>query len=244
MKTKRITSASASAIIALQFIGAPAFAQSTPDELKQRIFAQAQSMSPDDYAFTRTTRTEQTSGGKTEVRVTVEKFDPSKSGEARWTLVSVDGDPPPADALEHFRKGSLKRRVPGYYRLAYYFGTPATVSTDAQGRTVFHFATLPKETLMVLGSDASSNAVVDATANTTGAAPFIELVHVTLKPMRVKLIAKVDRYESTNRYRIGLEGKPLLMQQVSDVSGSALAKAGQVHTVITCSDYRAVGKKP
>src|SRR2546423_12153585 len=71
-----------------------AVAENKPDELKQRILTQAQSAGPDDYAFTRTVRSESTSNGKTEQHVTIEKFDPTKSGDARWTLISVDGAPP------------------------------------------------------------------------------------------------------------------------------------------------------
>ena len=120
-------------------------AEQTPDALKQRVLSQAQSVRPDDYAFTRTVRTEQTSGGKTEKKVVVERFDPTEAGEARWALLSVDGATPSADALKDFKAEAVKRRVPGYYRLADYFNTSATTSTDASGRTVFHFAVLPKE---------------------------------------------------------------------------------------------------
>ena len=66
-----------------------AIAENKPDELKQRILTQAQSMGPDDYAFTRTVKSEQTSNGKTEHHVNVEKLDPTKSGEARWTITPV-----------------------------------------------------------------------------------------------------------------------------------------------------------
>src|ERR1039457_6129899 len=125
-------------IIALLGLGpaSTALAQHNQDELKQRVLAQAQSVSPDEYAFTRTIRTEQTSNGKTEQKVNVEKFDPTKPAEARWTLTSVDGVPPSPDALKTFREDLAKRRIPGYYRLAGYFGTPATPSTDSHGRTV------------------------------------------------------------------------------------------------------------
>ena len=37
----------------------------SPDELKQRILAQTQSISPDDYAFTRTLHSDGVSNGKT-----------------------------------------------------------------------------------------------------------------------------------------------------------------------------------
>lgn len=232
------------ALIALLCFASSAFAQENPEELKQRILKQAQSVGPDDYAFTRTTRMEQTSSGETEKKLVVEKFDPTKSGAARWLLVSVDGSPPSADDAEKFRKGSANRRVPGYFRLAGYFGTPATASTDPRGQTVFHFTALPKETLMVMSSDASQNGSIDATTGKANGTPLIEQVRVTLKPMRVKLIAKIERYEATNRYGLGPAGKPVLMEQISDVSGSGLGKTGSFHTVVTYSEYRATGKKP
>src|SRR6476659_2737129 len=81
------------------------------NELKQRILTQAQSSGPDDYAFTRTSRTESTSSGKTETHTVIEKFDPTKSGDARWTLVSMDGTTPAADALTKYKKDTPTRRV-------------------------------------------------------------------------------------------------------------------------------------
>src|ERR1700736_6163128 len=74
-------------------------AQQSQNELKQRILERTKSLSPDDYAFARTIRGEQTCGGKTEKTVTVEKFDPTRSAEARWTLVSINDAPPPTDEL-------------------------------------------------------------------------------------------------------------------------------------------------
>ena len=98
-----------------------AHGQNKPDDLKQRILAQAQSISPDDYAFTRTIRTDQTSNGKRRRRLRSKKFDPTKPAEARWTLTSVEGAPPSADVLKTFRKDAVTRNVPGYHRLAKYF---------------------------------------------------------------------------------------------------------------------------
>ncbi len=232
-------------IIAVLCLGSAStvLAQQNKDELKQRILAQAQSVSPDDYAFTRTIRSEQTSGGNTEQHVNIEKFDPTKLTEARWTLVSVDGAPPSTDALNTFRTDSAKRRVPGYARLAVYFGTPATASTDSRGRTVFHFTALPKDTVKVMDSDVSQNATADATVSEANGVPFVEQVRITLRPMRLKLLFKMERYESTSRYRMGPEGKPLPMEQTSDMFGSGLGKEGRGHTVVTYSDYRAVGNQ-
>lgn len=227
-------------IIAALCLGSAALAQQNQNALQQRVLAQAQSVSPDDYAFTRTVRSEQTSNGKTEHKVIVEKFDPTKPAEARWTLVSVDAAPPSADALKTFQTDSAKRRVPGYHRFAGYFGTPATTSADSHGRTVFHFTALPKDSVITMDTDVSQNATVDASVSEANGAPFVEQVHITLKPMRIKLIAKIEAYESSSRYRIGPEGKPLLTEQTSDMSGSGMGQEGRAHTVVTYSDYRAL----
>jgi hypothetical protein len=217
-----------------------AHGQSKADDVKQRILVQAQSISPDDFAFTRTIRTDQRSNGKTEKKVTIEKFDPTKATEARWTLTSVDGAPPSADVLKTFRKDAVTRNVPGYHRLAKYFESPATVSTNALGRVVLHFAALPKGSVIALDTDVSQNAIVDATVSEANGVPFVEQVHITVRPMRIKLIMKLDSFESTLRYRIGPEGKPLMLEQTSDLSGSGLGQTGGAHSVVTYSDYRAV----
>jgi hypothetical protein len=217
-----------------------AHAQNNPNDLKQRILSQAQSVGPDDYAFTRTVRSQQTSNGKTEQHVNIDKYDPAKSGDAKWTLVSMDGAPPSADVLSKYKKETPKRRVPGYYRLATYFGTAASVSTDNRSRTVFHFNSLPKDTAIVFDSDVSSNTSADVSVTEGNGMPFAEQVHLTVKPMRLKLIMKLDHYESTARYRMGPEGKPLLVEHIADMSGSGMGQEGKAHTVVTYSDYRAV----
>ena len=71
----------------------------------------------------------------------------------------------------------------------------------------------------------------------------MEQVHISLKPMRLKLLMKLDKYESTAHYRVGPDGKPLLMEQTSDMAGSGMGQQGGAHTVVTYSDYKAVGKQ-
>ena len=221
-------------------VAASAFAQENAEAIKQRILAQAQSLGESDFAFTRTSRTEGVSNGKTEKRVMVEKFDPAKAADARWTLVSIDGAPPPADALARYNKESAKRRVPGYFRLGHYFGSSATTSQDAQGRTVFRFASLPKGTLLVMDNDVSQNASAEVTVGDANGTPFAEQVRVSVKPMRIKLIIKLDRFESTNRYRMGADGKPILVEATQDLAGSGMGQEGKMHTASTYTDYRAV----
>lgn len=230
-------------ILAMLVLSSAPFAQNKPDELKQRILAQAQSIGQDEYSFTRTIKSESTSNGKTEQHVTIDKFDPTKSGDARWILVAKDGAPPSADALSQYKKDAPKRRVPGYYRLANYFGAPATTSTDSRGRTVFHFSALPKDVVKVMDSDVSQNATADASVNEADGVSFVEQLHVSVRPMRLKIIAKLESYEFTARYRIGPEGKPLLIEQTTDLSGSGMGQEGKLHNVVTYSEYRAVGHR-
>ena len=213
-------------------------AEDKTNDLKQRVLTQAQNTGPDDYAFTRTSRTESTSSGKTETHTVVEKYDPTKSGDGRWSLVSVDGAAPAADALSKYKKETPKRRVPGYYRLAKYFAANATTSTDSRGRTVFHFDSLPKDSAVVMDSDVSSNTSADVTVGEANGTAFAEHVRLAVKPMRLKLIMKLERYESTARYRLGADGKPQLVEHVADMAGSGLGQEGKAHTVITYSDYR------
>lgn len=219
---------------------ATAIAQQNSDTLKQRLLTQAQSLSADDYAFTRTVHTEQTSNGKTQKKVAVEKFDPAKPADARWTLVSVDGAAPTADALKDFKTEAAKRRVPGYYRLADYFKTAATTTSDSHNRTVFHFAALPKDAVKVMDTDVSQNASAEVSVGEASDLPFAEQVRIVVKPMRIKLLMKLETFESSARYRIGPEGKPLLVEQTSDMSGSGMGQQGTFHTSTTYSDYQLV----
>lgn len=218
-----------------------ALAQQNPDELKRRVLAEAQSLGPDSYAFTRTIRSEATSNGKSEKKVLVEKFDPSAPADARWTLVSVDGAPPSPDELNRHRKEAARRKiVPGYHRVGNYFGSPARAQ-ESGGKTVFQFASLPKGAVSLLETDVSANATAEAVVAEANGVPFVEQARITLKPMRIKLLMKVERFETTARYRFGPGGKPVLIESVSDMSGSGMGKAGTMHNTTTYSDYRALG---
>ena len=91
-----------------------------------------------------------------------------------------------------------------------------------------------------MDSDVSSNTSADVSVAEVNGVAFAEQVRLSVKPTRLKLIMKLDRYESTARYRIGPEGKPLLVEHTADMSGSGMGQEGKVHTVITYNDYRSV----
>lgn len=213
------------------------------DALKERIIAHARTVTAEDYAYTRTVRTEGVEGDKKEQGVLVDRWDPAKPLDQRWTLISIDGKPPDADQLKLFRKALPKRRQAYYGRVAGYFTKPATSSIDANGRTIFRFASLPKETVMVTDADISANATGEVVVNTSGATPFIEEVRfISTKPTRVKLVAKIDRFEAMTRYRLMPDGKPVPIESTSEMVGSMLGKEGRIRTRVAYTDHRAVGK--
>lgn len=219
-------------------------ARGADDPLPARITAFARTVGPDDYAYTRTIRTEEVAQDKSEPHVLIERFDPAKPGDQRWTFVSVDGRAPTAKEMRDYRD-SLPKRRPAYYgRVAEYFASPASKSLDAQGRTLFHFATMPKETVMAGDTDLSAHISGDVLVDTSsGAAPFLSEVRFhSTTPTRVKLIAKIDRFETTTRYRFLPDGKPVPSEFESEMSGSLLGKSGTIRTRIIFSDYRRVGK--
>lgn len=197
----------------------------------------ARTVSADDYTFTRTARTEQIEGDKKTERVVVERFDPAHP--QRWTLISVDGRPPNAEELKKMANDGPKRRTAHYGRVAAHFGAPAPATTDPRGRTVFHFDTLPRETVIVTGVDISAESRCEATVDTSGPVPFVEQARFTLKkPVRVKLVAKLEKFEATSRYRMMPNGKPVPVEHVSNAYGSLLGKQGRVRSTLTYSDHK------
>ena len=115
-----------------------------------------------------------------------------------------------------------------------------TTATDSRGRTVFRFSSLPKESVVVFNADLSHNSTAEASVGEANGVPFVEQVRVSIKPTRILLFMKLEHYESTSRFRMGLDGKPVLVEQVADVTGHGLGQEGRLHQVITYSDYRAV----
>lgn len=213
------------------------------DALKERIIAHARTVAAEDYAYTRTVRTEAIEGEKKEESVLVDRWDPAKPLDHRWTLLSIDGKPPDADQLKLFRKALAKRRQAYYGRVAGYFAKPATSGLDARGRTIFRFASLPKESVMVSDADISANATGEVAVDTTGATPFIEEVRfVSTKSTRVMLVAKIDRFEAMTRYRLMPDGKPVPIESSSEMIGSMLGQQGRIRTKVAYTDHRAVGK--
>ncbi len=223
--------------LALLALAAPAAA----DPLLDRIVADARAVGSDDFAWTRTSKAEQRSGGETKTNTRIERYDPSRPVGQRWTLVSIDGKPPTADEAKDYAKAMADAMVPSYARVAGYFGDGAQRAAVG-GRTVFRAAKLPKRALMMNKSDLSASARAEAVV-AEGTRPFVERLDVvTTRPVRMMLVAKIDRMEATSRYKLMPDGRPVLTEQVSDMHGSMMGKSGSMRTVMTYSEHRAVTK--
>ncbi|MEP6956314.1 MAG: hypothetical protein ABI883_05765, partial [Chthoniobacterales bacterium] len=183
---------------------------------------------------------EQIEGAETKHLVVVDRWDPTKPKAEHWTLVTLDGRAPTANEAAQHRTESASRRVAYYGRVADYFAAAPVASQDAKGRTLFSFPRFPEGALMIGKSDLSSSASGEATVDASGPVPFLELVRFTLKkPVRLKLVAKIERMDAWTRYRMMPNGKPAPVEQASDMSGSMLGHEGRVRTTISYTDLRA-----
>lgn len=223
----------------LLFFPAPALA----DALLDRLVADARAIGPDDFAWTRTLRTEQRSGDTVEARASVERYDPSRPAAQRWTLVSVDGRAPTPGELKDYAKAMAQAIVPSYGRLARYFGGGAQRAANGD-RTVYRAARLPKGALTIGKADLSAGARAEAVI-ADGAKPYVERLDiVSTKPVRMMLVAKVERLDATSRYKLMPDGRAVLTEQISEMRGSMMGRSGSLRTVATFSDHRAVAKSP
>src|SRR3712207_6339557 len=227
------------AIVALAWAFGPP--SEAADALQERVLAVARGATAEDYAFTRFVRLERNEGGKITQGTELERYDPARPVEQRWTLVALDGRPPTPDEKKKQARDAARRRVAHYGRIGNYFAAPATTGTDAKGRAVFRFTSLPGESVVLGGNDVSSSAVCDAAVNTSGAVPFVEEARFTLpKPVRVKVVAKIDRGEVVSRYRLMPNGKPVPIEHMSDIHGSLMGRQGRIKSVLTYTEHRAV----
>lgn len=211
------------------------------DALLDRLVTDARAVGADDFAWTRTVRTEQRSGDEVETRSVVERYDPARPAGQRWTLLSVDGRAPTAAELREHSKAMAQAMVPNYGRLARYFEAGAQRLTKGE-RTAYRTKKLPKGALTIAKADLSEGAQAEAIV-ADGPKPFVERLDlVSTRPVRMMLVAKVDRLDATSRYKLMPDGRPVLVEQVSEMRGSMLGRAGTIRTVATFSDHRPVTK--
>jgi hypothetical protein len=196
-----------------------------PDPLLDRLIAGARAAAPATTAFERTTRTTATEGGGApETHVRVDRWDGTT-----LQLVSMDGKPPTAEQTKAYKAATSGKPVPGYGRLADML-KGATRATDAQGRTVYRIAGLPKGTINI-GKDISADLVGEAIVDATGPQPYVSRLRLYLpKPLSFFMVAKLDSFEITNEFRPGPGGRPALVKGDQRLTGAQFGKSGTTHT--------------
>lgn len=202
-------------------------AASPPEQARDRVLAEARSITPATLSYDRTVTVTQADGKDKASQTRVDRWD----GRG-WTLLSLDGKPPSADDVAKHRKASAAASVPGYHQLAMLNG--ATATTDAQGRTVLRIATLPPGSVITSGKDVSEHFTGEAVV-APGARPYVQHLRLTARaPFRMMLVAKIERFVTVSDYR--LDGNiPRLVRQVADIRGSMMGKDGtqRVETIFT-----------
>lgn len=197
------------------------------DALQQQVLAAAKSVSAADFTFTQTVRFERT-GAPT--KQFVQRYDPRR-GEVAWTLVKVDDRAPTDKERRDAAKMAVRGKVPSYAQNADWFGAPATRIATTPTSVTYRFTNLPKGSIKMGPFDASANTVVEAVVNTAGRVPFIEKARFTsMKPFRMMMVAKVDRFVLTATNRLMPDGRPVPEATASEFAGSLMGSAQILRT--------------
>lgn len=204
------------ALLALFAITAPARADPLLDKLR------ADAAHADAIGFERTTREQkQTSKGPvTEVRV--DRYDPKAPSGRQWSLISVDGRAPSQRERAEHRKLVSSFPVPGFYRLSTILAGEPSRTTDARGRTLYRWTSLPAGSMPTPGPDISARMAAEALVEKLAGRPVFRSVRLFApKPFKVMSVAKVNRFDQINLYDQGPGGEPVLISQASETDISA-----------------------
>ncbi|MDQ2891491.1 MAG: hypothetical protein M3R64_00175 [Pseudomonadota bacterium] len=207
------------------------------DALQDQVVANARTVLPTAFAFTQTTRVERPGA---DPKVFVSRYDPARAPAQRWTLVSIDGQPPSAKQIAAAGKAANGQPVPSYSSVAKWFGAPATRIAQGPGSVTYRFARLPAGVVMIGKHDASADTAADALVDTSGRVPVVTRVrYVSSTAFRMALVVKVERYVFLESFRSGPDGRPVPEATTGEMAGSLLGKAGTLTTRTTYSDIRA-----
>lgn len=199
-------------LAAILMVAAPVAARA--DAALQQILAQ--SARAPVVGFERTTRAEERSDPKKEPAVVVDRFQPSSARAGTWTLVSVDGRKPTEKEVSAHARANAKGPIPGFHRLHLVLGGKPDRQTTADGRTVYHFASLPDGAVVTPGGDISSDLSAEATVEQVNGKPIISRVRIyAAAPFSIAGVARMNSFDVVSQYRLGENGLPFLYQQTS-----------------------------
>ena len=205
------------------------------DALQDQVVAIARATRTDTYSFRRTIVVESNLVAR---KVVEEQFDPHRPAGDQWVLLSIDARAPtPKEAADAYK--ARRDPFPPYPAVAKWFGGPAVRSETAPGYATYRFASLWPGTLKFGSHDASPDTQAEVLVNMKSNVPFIERIDMTsTKPFSMMLVASMRGMTFTMRYRQLADGNIVPLDAVSDITGSAMGKAGQAHTSATFSDFQ------
>ena len=220
--------------LAIAIVGAPVAAAPATDALLQKVIAGARAVPPASIAYDRSSRTTaRENGGASETHVQVDRWD-----GRQMLRISTDGKPATPDEIAKANKTSAGLPVAGYHRVADLLASGARRTGEAAGQVTYHIDRLPKGSVNI-GGDRSADMAGDATIDTTGPQPFVSRIHFFLhKPLSIMFVAKLDKFDSVNDYRIGADGRPVLVHQLRTIVGSQFGTAGETRTESTYTPLR------
>lgn len=204
-----------------------AAAAPAPDPVARQLLTDSRAVTETSFGFERVEHLETDDGRKHETEVDVDRYDPA--AKPRLTLVSVDGKPPTEKTSRDYWRNNEGRPVPNYGRVALLLAAARRI--DA---THYHVDTVPKSVLPGRNGMMARHLVADLLVDTSGARPFVAETRLFApEPFRIMLIAKVDKFEVVNRYRLSPDGRPRIVEQDTVISGSGPGMSGLQKTKAT-----------
>lgn len=200
-----------------------------PTAVRDRLIADATALPPEQLAFDRTTKSVRTGGGTTTRISLVERWDGKK-----WTLLSIAGAKPSAAERHDHERLARAAPVPGYHRLALLLAAATTVTTDGQGRQLWHIPMLPSGSVRTDSGDISDHLQADARLARRGDGYIVDQLRITARePFKMNLLIKVSDFEQVIDYQPGSDGKPRLISQKSESKGTMFGFPGGEKAQVT-----------
>jgi hypothetical protein len=204
------------AALALLATALPARADAVLDALR------AEAARAEKVGFERTTRTVRQTDDGPRTSVQVDRFNPRAPASQQWTLLSVDGRAPTRREIAEHRKLVNALPVPGFYRLSAILAGEPSRSTDASGRTVYRWNSLPPRSMPTPGPDVSQRMAAEAVVEQVRGKPVLTSVRLFApRPFPVMAVAKVNSFDLMNHYAEGSSGTPMLVSQTSSTDIAA-----------------------
>ncbi|MEI6418621.1 MAG: hypothetical protein WCO82_06115 [Sphingomonadales bacterium] len=210
----------------LRFAAIPALAlllaAAPVDPVRDAIIKQSAAMSPAQIKFTRTVTLTRRAPTGTSKTVRVDSWD----GQ-RWALISIDGKPPTPQQIAEADKAAAGGTVPGYHNIAKMLAAATESRRDADGRLVLVIPRLPAGMVRTNGNDISDNLAGQAFVATAKGKPFVQQLKISARePFSLNMTTKISAFTQVTDYQLDANGRPRLVGQHFDSTGSMFGISG------------------